>query len=268
MNIVFYLGVISLFGAVSAPMDVRAALLASRGIAAFSFQYFGAKGLPQSMDHIQMDYFQTAIDFLQKRPEVLPNGIGIYGSSLGGVIALVAAVKLKGISSIIAVNSPFYCEPSAFWYQSWEQSKRFGGKLNQLKPHKWDGHFITPESPFDPDERIKELLIPFYKKKYIDFLLLHSADDKIYHSLMFAEHARRLFNAAGHKRNQVNVYPGAGHVLETPNVPLYNKGCPLYTSQLIVYGGKAKEQNQAQIKAWKDALCFIYKTVGKMKGKL
>ena len=52
-------------------MEHRAALLASRGIAALSLAFFNYEDLPQQMKHLDLSYFQHAVDYLLSRPEVI-----------------------------------------------------------------------------------------------------------------------------------------------------------------------------------------------------
>ena len=53
-------GVIDMFGGVGGLYDARAALLASRGFAAFSLAYFAYDDLPASMD-LNLEYFMVTL---------------------------------------------------------------------------------------------------------------------------------------------------------------------------------------------------------------
>ena len=59
-----------MFGSAGGLMEHRAALLASRGIAALSLAYFAYEDLPDDLSSLQMSYFQEAVDYLLSRDEV------------------------------------------------------------------------------------------------------------------------------------------------------------------------------------------------------
>ncbi|KAM3936662.1 acyl-coenzyme A amino acid N-acyltransferase 1-like [Leptodactylus fuscus] len=63
-------GVIDIFGAMGGLVEVRACLLASHGFAALALAYFGYDDLPKTLDHIDLHYFEEAVNFLVNHPKV------------------------------------------------------------------------------------------------------------------------------------------------------------------------------------------------------
>ena len=87
-------------------MDARTAWqaghLAEHGYATLELAYFAAPGLPTFSDLNPLEYFKTAIDWLRAQPGVDPNRIGIVGTSLGGLAALLAASHYPDLKVVVA----------------------------------------------------------------------------------------------------------------------------------------------------------------------
>lgn len=66
---------------------------AAQGYTVLALAYFGAPGLPDNMQEVPLEYFDTAIDWLARQPEVDPARMGIYGVSKGGEASLLIASR-------------------------------------------------------------------------------------------------------------------------------------------------------------------------------
>jgi pimeloyl-ACP methyl ester carboxylesterase len=90
----------------------RPKLIAAHGYAVLSLAYFNytslldGSSLPSSMDEIPLEYFGKAIRWLQARPHVDRERIGIYGTSVGGMVALHVAARYPQIKAVIATSPP------------------------------------------------------------------------------------------------------------------------------------------------------------------
>ena len=58
-------------------------MLATHGYTTFAVQYFDAPGLPESLERIPLEYFDTAIQWPTNRAGVLDSGVGVLGISRG-----------------------------------------------------------------------------------------------------------------------------------------------------------------------------------------
>lgn len=89
-------------GSDGALCERAAALLASHGYVALALVYFGTDGLPKRLARVPLEYFERAIDWLQNRPEVIGERIGVIGSSRGGELALLLGATFPQIKAVVA----------------------------------------------------------------------------------------------------------------------------------------------------------------------
>jgi dienelactone hydrolase len=80
----------------------QAALFASHGFAALALAYFGAEGLPKNLVHIPLEYFETALHWLQTQSAVDGDKIGVIGLSRGGELALLLGATFPAIKAVVA----------------------------------------------------------------------------------------------------------------------------------------------------------------------
>lgn len=79
-----------------------AALLASHGFSTLALAYFGTEGLPSELEHIPLEYFGRAIDWLRKQPQVQDGQIGMVGCSRGGELALLVGSRYPAVRAVVA----------------------------------------------------------------------------------------------------------------------------------------------------------------------
>lgn len=88
-----------------APLATR---FAEHGYVAASVAYFGAEGLPRTLDEIPVETVGSAVAAIAQRPDVDPSRIGLFGDSKGGELALLAASTYPAIRAVVGlVPSPF-----------------------------------------------------------------------------------------------------------------------------------------------------------------
>ncbi len=82
-------------------------LLASHGFTAMSLAYFGAKGLPPTLQNIPVENFGKALKWMRARPETDPHFVAVFGVSRGAEAALQFAATYSDVSAVVA-RSPSY----------------------------------------------------------------------------------------------------------------------------------------------------------------
>jgi fermentation-respiration switch protein FrsA (DUF1100 family) len=95
-------GIIVIGGSGGGLREGQAALLASAGYPALALAYFAEEGLPKSLEEIPLEYFERAIHFMQRRPEVDGERIAVLGGSRGGELSLLLGATFPEIKCVIA----------------------------------------------------------------------------------------------------------------------------------------------------------------------
>jgi hypothetical protein len=79
------------------------AALCAHGYAALALPYFGFDPLPSSLNSIPLEYFERAIAWLCRQPEIDPGRLAIHGISRGGELALLLATRIPLIRAVVGV---------------------------------------------------------------------------------------------------------------------------------------------------------------------
>src|SRR5947199_123091 len=64
--------------------------------------YFNYEGLPQDLIEIPLEYFETAIGWLQRRPDLDGDRIAVSGTSRGGELVLLLGATFPAVKAVIA----------------------------------------------------------------------------------------------------------------------------------------------------------------------
>ena len=108
-----------------------------------SIPYIGKEGLPKLPEEIDLEYFEKAIHWLRKQPEVNPNKIVVMGASRNAELALIIAATFpETVSGVIAYA------PSAV---SWSNTV-LPYNSNELKPS-WT--YKSIDIPYIPMPKIQ-----------------------------------------------------------------------------------------------------------------
>lgn len=81
---------------------VKAALLASRGVATLAVAYFGAPGRPSALVDIPVEHLGDCLAWLRARRYADPDRLGVVGSSRGGELALLVGATYGHVRRVVA----------------------------------------------------------------------------------------------------------------------------------------------------------------------
>lgn len=84
--------------------DANGELLAPHCLAVLGLAYFKADGLPPTLDHIPLEYFIEAVDYVATVPSIDASRIGFVGGSRGAELALQLAAREPRIRSLVATT--------------------------------------------------------------------------------------------------------------------------------------------------------------------
>ena len=243
-----------MFGSHGGLFEFRAAILASHGYAVLALAFFNYKDLPTSFRNLDMKYFMDAVEWLAGHDRVCKNGIGIIGASFGGQVALHLAGECPMIAATVAISSPnFFMIPVTYQGRSVGLQRKLGIDNITLV----DDRTIISRGFYDLDSSESEQIeIPVEKIKGKVLVICGVEDACINSSKMAARMQKRL---ALHKKQSLKVlnYPGTGHLIEVPFMPMctisFNKNYNAY----FMWGGNAEEHSAAQEHSWKAIIKFF-----------
>ena len=246
-------GVIDMFGGRGGLLEIRAALLASRGFVAFALAYFNYKDTPKAGSYLHYEYFEEAIKWLSVHPSVVPGGIGLIGVSLGSQIGLYMATHCPLLRAVVAINFP--------------PSFGFGVKF------KHNGHRVLSQDP----KHVKWKVINMFGYNMIQWQ--YKLEESVYYQFETENNPQILFIIGGddtcaHVSEYTSwteklpperaanikliVYPGAGHLIEPPYSPLCVAPFTRSVNMPVYYGGKIKPHAVAQEQSWKKIQEFLW----------
>ncbi|CAJ1078310.1 acyl-coenzyme A thioesterase 1-like [Xyrichtys novacula] len=241
-------GILDLYTFGGGLTEPRASLLASRGYAVLALAYLGYKDLPKTAKRLDLEYFEEAVTYLRKQPEVKGPGIGIISISHSGGIALSMASFLSGISATVCINT---CN------------------ANTVIPLHYKDLVIPPLYPLveniqfldsglldirdalpDPSlEENRQSLFPI-ERATCQFLFAVSEDDRNWNSPIFANQAVETLRKHRKKSYELVTYPKAGHFLEVPYMPYCASTVHRAVGAPVVFGGEPKAHSEAQLDLW------------------
>jgi dienelactone hydrolase len=82
--------------------EVDAALLAGDGFAVLALAYFGMEELPPALVDVPLEYFATAVSFMQAHPAVGGDRLAVMGGSRGGEAALLAGATDPRVRAVVS----------------------------------------------------------------------------------------------------------------------------------------------------------------------
>lgn len=271
-----YPAVVMVSGSGGGLNEFRAALLAAHGYAALALAYFNYEGLPSGLVEIPLEYFYTAIRWLQTRDGIDPERIAFTGGSRGGELSLLLGATFSEIRAVVAYV------PSGYVWGGIDRSGAdgkpawtYGGEPVTYVPTYNDPAIMAQNEerartgtpiPLTPNflASLKAcpdpaaMTIPVEKTNGA-ILLISGDDDQMWPSATFSElvmsrlKERHFPHPYEHLR-----YPGAGHLILMPYVPttVTASGHPLRQA-LFAYGGNPRDGAFANVDSWQKTLRFL-----------
>ena len=275
-------GIIVVAGSGGRIPESLAQLFASHGYAAFALGYFGVEGLPQRLKNIPLEYFQTAMQWFKKQPEVDGNRIAICGNSRGGeLVLLLTATFPQEMQAVIAYTPSGIVGADSWTYkgelipgmrQPSDEEEREAAHKGLITAHK--GTFE------DPEESISPIMWAFFKKAspaeivaatipveniQCPLLLISGEDDKVWPSTLFS---RMVMERLDVKKSAIVrkhlQFPAAGHGVQNPYWP--SSSFPYFHPRAKVWstlGGTAEGNARANEQAWAGVLEFLKTALSK-----
>jgi dienelactone hydrolase len=251
--------------------EEQAALLASERYVALSLAYFGIEELPKTLDNIPLEYFETAIRYLQGRPEVDADRMAVLGASRGGELALLLGATYPQIKGVLA-----YSPSGLVWFgmAKREAAWTLGGepvpfvtasadpqleravreKLSAGQPASWRPAF---ESTMEKELKKGSDAIIAVEKTNGPILMLSGEDDRLWPSGPLSEVARRRLEERDFDHTYEHIsYPETGHIFPPPYLPaMFSQN-----QAGFIMGGTPEGTAHAQEDCWRRTLTFLERT--------
>lgn len=245
------------------------ALLAAHGYTALALAYFGLPTLPATLDRVPLEYFERALAWLQARPEVDEERIGVCGVSRGGELALLLGATFPSVRAVVAyVPSgllwgayPFNFHSAWTWrgeelpaaqvtVQEWEALEASGRM--QREPHVVYDVILANEAV------VRDTAIPVEKTQGPILMISGDADGLWPATALTRVAERRLQDHRFAHRFEHLVYPGAGHAIGLPNViTSTTRFKHAVSGEDIDLGGTPGATARASRDAWPRVLAFL-----------
>jgi dienelactone hydrolase len=252
--------------------EAPAALLASHGFVTLALAYFGIAPLPPGLVEIPLEYFGTAIHWLQRQAGVQPHALAVLGESRGGELALLLGATFPAIRAVVAyvpsgvlwmgipVGGTAHPEPPPAW--TWHGRPlpfMRGGIVGSAIDWTYPPVALAPGYVAALDNRrlVEEATIPVEKTQG-PLLLISGQADRM-SSPRLAEVAVRRAQQHHFAFPVEHVsYPQAGHLLTLPYLPTTLR-CRQHPIRHIDvdYGGTPAGNAFARADAWAKVVAFL-----------
>lgn len=238
----------------SAPL---ARLLSEHGFNALALAYFGAPGLPATLQNIPLEYFRRAVDWLAAQPSVDPRRIGVLGGSKGAEAALLIASRDRRLRAVVAgapssiawsgINPADFAHAGPSWTAggaavacaTYDMGAPFNGVLD----------FYTRSLAKAP--AAATILV---EKIHGPVLLVSGREDQLWPSTLMAEAIMVRLDAARFAYPHRHLaYDHAGHPVLGPPPPANSPNL----ARLASLGGTVEGNVAARVDAWPKALQFL-----------
>jgi len=199
----------------------------NKGFAGLSIPYTQREGLPKLPEEINLEYFENAIKWLQKQPEVDPDKIIVMGASRNAELALViASIFPELVGGVVA-----YAPSSVSWSNtvlpynsddikaSWKyqgidipyipMDKITGDNSNKIETLEyWKSGLAKTEFLTQATIKVEKINGPI--------LLFSGNDDKVWPSSFMADMIEQRLRRHNFKYSFQNIkYEDAGHLIST-----------------------------------------------------
>lgn len=262
-----YPGVIILDGPEGGLNETQAATLAAHGYATLALAYSGIEKLPRQVNKIPLEYFETAINWLQSQDMITKDKIAVLGTSKGAELGLLLGANFPVIRAVVAYS------PSAVIWQCPDTSDKtptsswtYRGKQlpyvpfqNSLFSNLWSK--VPYKESLKSKAAVQKATIPVEKING-PVLLISGLDDQIWPSAQMAQSIIKRLKKNRHPYPDKHLsYREAGHILK-----LYYLPSTTFSKPKSDFGGTLKSNYQAGWNSWGQVVRFLDKAL-KASGK-
>lgn len=181
--------------------------LASKGVASFLFDFSGLGFSDGDKKHLTLTKglaeARSAINILMARPEIDKSRIGIFGSSFGGNIAILAATHFRELRCL-GLKSPVSFYPDSLYLEFGAELIEQWARLGYVKEIGFDYPFYIDAMRHNTYAAAMTITCPC--------LITHGSNDNV----VPITQSRHLLAALERSSSRLSVYEGVGHHYSEP----------------------------------------------------
>nr|XP_023421917.1 acyl-coenzyme A thioesterase 1-like [Cavia porcellus] len=235
-------------------------LLAGKGFAVMPLAFYNCDDLSQDIEMLHLEYFEEAVNYLLKHPQVVCPGIGLLGISKGGELCVSIASFLKGITAAVIINGSIANVDITLRYKD-VTLPPLGKNLKRVTVSK-DGIKDIVDVLNDPLEGPDQKSLIPVERSDTTFRMTTTGRE------FYANVASKCLQAHGKKKPQIICYPEIGHFIELPFFPLCPASPHPTVSSLVFWGGEPRSHAVAQVDTWKQLQSFFHRHLGGNEGTI
>jgi dienelactone hydrolase len=272
-------GVMVLSGSDGGQLDHAASLLAAHGYAVLSLGYCGVEDRPAGLRHIDLEYFEQALEWMAVQPEVTGDRIVVIGLSRGGELAVQLASMFPQIAGVVA-GSPCGIRQAGIGKRNSDFTKpawMYGGTALPYVPARYNlRRFFQFYSVFvfRRPLRLRPVFEGLLRKHDLvaaatieverikgPVLLISGTADELWPSERFAELVMARLRENEHPYPDEHLhYAGAGHFVcfpyALPSMPPMTKMSPVPVFTMD-FGGTPEANAASARDSWPEILRFL-----------
>ncbi|NLI07016.1 MAG: acyl-CoA thioester hydrolase [Thermotogaceae bacterium] len=258
--------------------EAWAAIIASKTrLPTLALGYFGAEGLPPTLENIPLETIEKALNWLARQPNVVSDSFGIIGASRGGELAILAASLFPQIKAVVGYTPSGVIwqgigssESPAWTYQGKpfpylkfmedeDSLRRFKEAQDNGTPYLGSSSFLY--SLKMQSDSLEAATIQVEKSKAA-FLLIGNPGDGVWPSDILSKVTIDRLQANNHSRYyELLSYDNGGHMLITyPYYPTTMR--QFYLPTISVWeglGGTAEDAARAARDSWEKVIDFLHR---------
>lgn len=247
-----YAGIVDMFGGVGGTVEHRAALMASKGFATLALEYMNTDAKIEYQTNLE--YFEGALEWLLKQPNVISHAAGVIGTSKGAELAMLMGIISPKVKAIACINGLHLLSVVDMTHGDDRFSAMdFPGTFSLKEGGTWfKGHIASLV-----DESITEKCAIPTERNNAHVLFINCSDDECCDPKS-TDHmiARMAQNGKSHLCERI-LYQGAGHLLEPPYSPHYRQTYTTFPGSLVLWGGETEAHARAQEDVWPRMINFF-----------
>jgi hypothetical protein len=254
--------------------EQMASVLASYGYVTLALAYFHYEGVPDEHVRIPLEYFETAMKWMEEQPSVMPGKFAVSGISRGGEGALLIGSTFPQVKCVVAYSPSNAAggvpmidpgvRKGCWTYRGVDipyiERKANPGKVDEV-------HFKEPIAAtpifngyydFSSARSVDDGAIPVEKTNGA-ILMISGKDDRMWPSSMMSELVMKRLKTEGFSYTYRHLsYSGAGHYLMFPYLPSTVDTLVHPVDNLLYYvGGGGVDHYKAEVDSWKQVLEFL-----------